>query len=332
MKTLLILIKREWLEWRRVVIGTIAVITFMNLLMLLTVTRGSVWFHETMEEKGHITFEDVHFNDDESGDVDIRMNGNDIEVYIEGEDSVQSTGKWINKAAKPILFGMRFGMLGTFGFVLFLSLFYFSDAIFKERADNSTLFYRSLPVSDHFLLGSKMAAGMLGVIGLTLFLSIEHLLFIRLGFMIIGEPINLMAKLVMSQVSYIGIIWDWFSYLVIAGIRMVPLALFLMLVGAYVKGRPLIIGVGGPILLAISWAIIFKSGALLKTIGRFLWGFNQMLIDQWDAMEQGLDSGHLVYGNFWGYLVSVDTLISIMVSGLLYYAMWFIYRKNIPTD
>ncbi|MEA3286577.1 MAG: hypothetical protein U9Q77_04295 [Candidatus Marinimicrobia bacterium] len=330
MKPMMILLKREWLEWKRVIIGTILVITFLNLLMLLSVSRGSNWFHETLERDGEIKMEDIKINNEEVGDVTIHMQGEDFEIQFEGDGPTKSVDKALKKAAQPIAFGLQLGMQTTFAFVLFLSLFYFSDAIYKERADNSTLFFRSLPVSDHILLGSKILAGLVGVIGLTLFLSIEYLLFARIAIMIMGEPLYTMASAVFDQISFIGLIWRWFSYLLYAAIRMAPLALFLMLVGTYVKGRPLLIGIGGPFLFAISWAIIFKSGALFKLIGKFFWGFNLAKIDPLSKMLNDADGG-LSYGNPWEYIFNLETLTILLVSGLLYYGLWMIYKKNIPT-
>ena len=330
MKPMMVLLKREWLEWKRVVIGTIIVITFLNLLMLLSVARGSSWFHETLERDGQITMEDIKINDESVGDVTIHMQGEDFEIQFEEDGSSKSVDSMLKQAAKPIAFGIQLGMQATFAFVLFLSLFYFSDAIYKERADNSTLFYRSLPVSDHLLLGSKVLAGLGGVIGLTLFLSVEYLLFTRVAIMIVGEPIYTMASAVLGQVSFIGLIWNWFSYLIYAAIRMAPLALFLMLVGTYVKGRPLLIGIGGPFLFAISWAIIFKSAALFRFIGEFFWGFNLAKIDPLSQMFNDGGSG-LSYGNPWEYIFTLETLTTVLVSGLLYYGLWMIYKKNMPT-
>jgi len=330
MKPIMILLKREWLEWNRVIIGTVLVVTFLNLLMLLSVSRGSTWFHETLEREGHINMENVQIDEENVGDVDIRKNGSEIEVYIDGSTSDKSLSDIMNQAAKPVVIGLRIGMQLTFGFVLFLSLFYFSDAIYKERADSSTLFFRSLPVSDHHILTSKVLAGLIGVMGLTIFLSIEYLIFMKVAIMLMGEPVNALASAVLSKISYVSLMWDWFAYLIFAVIRMGPLALFLMLVGTYVKGRPLLVGIGGPILLAISYSIIFRSAALFRSIGSFLWGFNQKLIEQWDMSTSGMANGPIVYGNFWGYIFNLETLFALMVSGLLYTALWMTYKKNIP--
>ncbi|MCF6239361.1 MAG: hypothetical protein L3J79_11250, partial [Candidatus Marinimicrobia bacterium] len=62
MKPMMILMKREWLEWKRVIIGTILVVSFLNLLMLLSVSQGSAWFHDTLERDGHITMNDIQIN------------------------------------------------------------------------------------------------------------------------------------------------------------------------------------------------------------------------------------------------------------------------------
>ena len=331
MNTLKVLLKREWLEWQRVVIGTVIVITFLNFLMLLTVARGSSWFHETLDRDGSIKMKDVQISDEDVFDLEIHQNDGELEFYVEGENTTADVDAFLDQAAKPVIYGMRFGMQGIFLFVLFLSLFYFSDAIYKERADNSTLFFRSLPVDDHMLLGSKIGAGLLGVIGLTLFLSLEYLLFVRVAFMIWGDPLNSMVSAVFSRVSYIGIIWDWFSYLLYAAIRMAPLALFLMLVGAFVKGRPLLIGIGGPILAAISWSILFKSAALFKFIGKFFWGFNIVLIEQWQELSPKWHTEELVYANPWDYIFNIDTLGALLASAVLYYVLWTVYRKNVPT-
>ncbi|MCF7807706.1 MAG: hypothetical protein K9M49_00680 [Candidatus Marinimicrobia bacterium] len=331
MKTLTVLLKREWLEWKRVVLGTIIVITFLNFLMLLSVARGSSWFHETMARDGSILMKDVQISDDEVGNLEIIQEDGQLQIYYERENESHDVDEFLTEAAKPMVYGMRFGMQGIFLFVLFLSLFYFSDAIYKERADNSTLFFRSLPVNDHYLLGSKILAGLLGVIGLTLLLSLEYLLFIRVAFMIWGAPLDTMLSALFEKISYLGIIWDWFSYLLFAAIRMAPLALFLMLVGAYVKGRPLLIGIGGPLLLSISWAIVFKSAALFKIIGKFFWGFNLVMIEQWHLLEDKFQTEDVIYANPWDYILNVDTLAALLASGVLYYALWKVYRKNIPT-
>lgn len=331
MKPLMMLLKREWLEWQRVIIGTILVITFLNLLTLFSVGRGSSWFYETLGREGHINMKHFEIDGDDIGEVDIRMDGKNVEIFVEGENAAEDINHALAKASTPVAFGLRLVMQGIFIFVLFLSLFYFSDAIYKERADASTLFYRSLPVSDHYLLGSKIAAGLIGVIGLTLFLSIEYLLFVRLAIMVWGKPISTMISTVFSQISYIGLMWDWFSYLIYAAIRMSPLALFLMLVGTYVKGRPLLIGIGAPILAAISWSIIFQSAALFRIIGKFFWGFNLAIIDSWENAIEGVGDGSIPYANPWDYIFNLETLGALMASGLLYYALWFVYRKNIPT-
>lgn len=331
MKSMIVLMRREWLEWKRVVIGTVLVITFLNLLMLLSVARGSSWFHDTLKRDGSINMNNVEFSEDKTGNLHITKEGDSVRVTFESEAGQNHLDQMLDKATLPVAFGIRIGMQGIFLFVLFLSLFYFSDAIFKERADNSTLFYRSLPVGDHLLLFSKILAGLIGVMGLTIFLSLEYLLFMRLAVLVWGDPLNTMAAEVFGRLSIIGLIWDWFSYLLYAVIRMAPLAVFLMLVGAYVKGRPLLVGIGGPLLVSISWSIVFKSAALFKIIGRFFMGFNMPLIDQLKSIEETGALDTELYANPWDYVFNLDTLLAVMASALLYYGLWLLYRKNEPT-
>ncbi len=88
---------------------------------------------------------------------------------------------------------------------------------------------------------------------------------------------------------------------------------------------------GGPILLSISWAIIFKSAALFIALGKFFWGFNLALIEQWGLKDHGLRGEALQYGNPWDYIFNLETLLALVVSALLYYGLWLVYRKNIPT-
>jgi len=331
MKTLQVLLHREWLEWRRVILGTILIITFLNLLMLVSVTRGSIWFHDKLEHEGQITIQDMRVNGSDSKRIDIQKNGQSVDIHISGDTDDESLDETLNEAVMPIKFGLQLGLQGIFIFVLFLSLFYFSDAIYRERADNSTSFYRSLPVNDHLLLGSKIAAGLIGVIGLALFLSLDYLLFTRLAVLIVGEPLNTITKVISEQISYVALIWGWLSYFIYAAIRMAPLALFLMLVGAYVKGRPLLLGIGGPLLLAVSWSIVFKSAALFRMIGKFFWGLNLATVDTWGNLQLGYDKSGLSIANPWGQLVSWETLLTLLVSALLYYSLWKIYKKNLPT-
>jgi len=44
MKALTVLLKREWLEWHRVVIGTVLIVTFLNLLPALMLITTFLYF------------------------------------------------------------------------------------------------------------------------------------------------------------------------------------------------------------------------------------------------------------------------------------------------
>ena len=52
--------------------------------------------------------EDIQINDEDVGDIEIRMDGNDIEVYIEGEDAAKNINQALEKVSRPIAFGLPF--------------------------------------------------------------------------------------------------------------------------------------------------------------------------------------------------------------------------------
>ncbi len=334
MKVMMALLKREWLEWQRVIIGAVAVITFLNLLALFSVNRGANHLNRELDEKGHIYIEDVVINDDdgeeESYSFDIRIDDDEVTVEIEGEDH-EHWEEGQEKASIGIAYYLRFGLQGIFHLVLFLALFYFADAIYKERSDNSTLFYRSLPVSDHQVLASKIIAGMLGIIGLTYVLSLEFMIVSRLALWILGQPLKPIAVMFWNNIAFGSLLYDWLVYLIVSTTRLLPLALFLMLVSSWVRGRPLIIGIGGPILAGITFAIVFGSAGLLKTIFELFINLNKMISEQWMISDDYTGGSVELFGQFWGYLFTLETLFLLLVSGGMYATVTWLYRRNIPT-
>lgn len=339
MRTFGTLVLREWLEWRRVIVGIILVITFLNLLALITVNRGGRHLQSELDTNGHIYFEDIKIENDENGEqrfsMDLRVEGDRVEVdieHLEGEGVDQEDiDRYTKMPAIPLAWYLMVGMQFLFATVLFLALFYFADAVYKERSDNSTLFYRSLPVSDHMILGSKVAAGMLGIIGLTLVLSLEFLFVSRIALLLLREPISSFAALTWKEINLFSAMWDWTIYLLVSTTRLLPMALFLMMVSAWVKGRPLIIGVGGPILAGVAFAIIFGSADLLKMLFELFVDLARMMSEQWLVGDTYTGGGLELYGSFWGYLFSWQTPVLLVVSGGMYAFLVWLYRRNIPT-
>jgi len=342
MRAFMALLKREWLEWQRVIIWIVLIFTFLGFLALFTVNRWSEKINEELTRYGHFTIEDIKVEDDEGNDervsVDIQISEDELILNLEREsdeewwdEGVGDEEDW-EKPVIPLAYFLRFALQGLFGVVLFLALFYFADAIYKERSDNSTLFYRSLPASDHLLLGSKLVAGTLGIVGLTLFISIEFLAMVRIGIWLLRDPLATLAQAYFDQIQLAGLLGDWLVYLLAAALRLLPLMLFLMLVSAWVKGRPLLIGIGGPILAGIAFAILFRSGEFLKWMFKLFVTLNRMLVEQWQVRDVYPEQVGDLYGDFWGYIFSWETLLVLVVSGAMYMAMVWLYRRNIPVS
>lgn len=342
MKHFGMLIKREWLEWQRIIIWTVAITTFLSLLALFTMNRGSNHIQRELEKNGHLHIEEFVVEDDDEGErsfsFDIQVDGDEVNIqareHFESDDYEETTESSEDPTGLPTI-GMAYFLGFSFHalhfLVLFLALFYFADSFYKERADNSTLFYRSLPISDNMIVSSKLVSGLLGIMLLTLLLSLELLIVARMGMGLLGKPLSTFVVGYWSDIQIAGLIYDWIVFLIVSSTRLLPLVLFLMLVSAWVKGRPLIIGIGGPILLGITVAILFGSPAVFTTMFELFVNITRMTTEQWLVADSYAGGPLEIYGSFWGYLFTWDTLLILIISAGLYYGNLWLYRKNIPT-
>lgn len=352
MKQFMALLKREYWEWNRVILWTIGVFTFLLMLSLIPMNRLSNNF-ESWTEDERLWLDDemslsIQYDDEEISEDDLEriktklqekgldITGNDNE-YL---DSLLVKGKQTAKekladsplaVIKPYSYGI-FSMIQFF--VMFIGLFYFSDSLFKERSNYSTFFFRSLPVNDHWILLSKLKAGGIGIIGLTITMLIILLTYSRIAIMTVSGNIWDIISGPISQINILYLFGDLMLVQVVSLIWLSPLILFLMLVSSRVKNRRLIIGVGVPILLAITLQVIYGENAFVTQIGDIFGAITEMIKQQnliGDIKVVPTDGVDL-FGSFWNYLFSIRTLVSIVVSGLFYAATWKMYRKNISTN
>lgn len=256
---------------------------------------------------------------------------------IKTDENIKITD--IDKNFKPdILSGLSFGILTGFViiqlFVLFIALFYFSDSIYKERSNNSTLYFRSLPIGDHLVLFSKLKAGSIGIIGLTTIMLIILLIYAQFAVRIVSGNFWDIISIPLNQINKVDLFIDLIIYQIVTLIWISPLILFLMLVSSIVKNRPLIIGVGLPILLSITLMVVFEQNDIILQISYIFNAIEQMFIEQNLISEiSNLGTNDVnILGSFWKYLLTQRTLFSIIISGLIYFATWNFYRKNIPTN
>ncbi|MBN4080834.1 hypothetical protein JYT44_00580 [Caldithrix abyssi] len=355
MNLFITLLKREWWEWKRVIFWTLGVYTFLLLLTLVPINRLSNEFESWVEEErlwldddmsSSIEFKDGELTEEEKKRIKIAFNAKGIDITSDNDgvlDSLLVFGKQTAKeklaesplaVIKPYSIGIGVGFTLIQFIVVFIALFYFSDSLYKERSNNSTDFFRSQPVNDHLIIFSKLKAGGIGVIGLTLTMLMILLVYSRIALLTVSRDVWDIISGPLSEINLLGLFGDLILIQVVSLLWLSPLILFLIIVSATVKNRPLIIGVGVPILLAIMFQIIYGDNAIVSQIGDIFGAIAGMIKSQNLISEMKVVpvSGVDIFGSFWGALFSVRTLISIMVSGLIYTGTWAMYRKNIPTN
>ncbi|MCF7804735.1 MAG: hypothetical protein K9N46_05000 [Candidatus Marinimicrobia bacterium] len=327
MKTLLTLLNREWLEWRNVVYIFLGV--FVALLLLSTfgsfrlahyIDTGELM---TYSEGDSTTLELSKSWGAEERDEQVKK-GNAVNLLEEmQQDPVQILQIWTHV--------VRGGMVLINLLVLSLAIFYLSDAVYKERADGSTFYYRSLPVSDVTVLVSKVLFGYVGVLVLSYLLTICVSLYLP---MLMPYPIKeVLAEhsLSLSQIKLGSLYFDWGMFHILQFFWLLPVAMYFMFISVWVKGRPLLIGIGGIILAAIVWQIIFGRIDVPNQIVVNFGIFTDVMKEQWVTVPDSLNPGEPaeLFGSFSGYIFSMRTLISLAIAGLFGYGTFIMYRRNI---
>ncbi len=322
MNRFLFLLKREWWEWRRAILWVFGVIFFMGLITLIPIHRLSNEFEkwipeEFAEHADHWTEEDI----------------NEFFGELNNSQLPKAAQKGTRIAGIAIL-GLM-GVQSTPVFILvigILTLFYFADSLFKERDNNSTLYLRSLPINDHAVILSKITAGITGILGISVILAIFSWIFLQLSLITFSSVAYKMVNSVLSQIKLLDLFFDLIVFLVVALIWLSPLLLFLMFISSLVKNRPLIIGVGAPLLLFFVLKLVFGEHSLAMSVGNIFVSIVKMLIEQKILNSFDFTNSHEVFGSFWGYFLYLRTLISLIIAGGFYYLTLFFYRRNILTS
>ena len=159
MRTLGVFIKREWMEWRRLVLGAMLVAIFLFSLGLLQINRGIAHLNEKFGDRKSIDLDGFNFNDFNMDGVEIHIDDENYSIEFKNEGEIDGLERGIEGLAIAYGIMLLIGFSLFFGLSMFIGMFYFSDSIYKERSDNSTLFYRSLPVNDHVIILSKILSG-----------------------------------------------------------------------------------------------------------------------------------------------------------------------------
>lgn len=322
MKTFTALIVREWREWRTV----IAVMSVIYLLVMagtaVAMQRGA----RVIIDDGNSSYQSGEFDDFNNFDEDDWdwFSNWHLADFLSGE---------------MILFGYVHSIRGTAVMVnlalMLLALFYLADAVYKERSDGSTYFYRALPVPDHIILLSKLTAGTVGILLLSYVYGM-----LAVGFTRLAVPASFMqvledAELSLGQIAYGGFIWDWLVFHLLQLLWLSPYAAYMLLVSTAARGRPVMVGIGLPVLLTVVIGYFLQNDVLgdlltsnIRSVGEVLAeemrGYASPFIDPGEEVE--------VYGGFGRYLLSVRSMVSVIITVGLFYGTWWAYRRNLTTS
>ena len=323
MSAYLALLQREWREWR-MVIAIVLVLYVIGLIGaavalrkggdLLSSGRDNEAWQEQLEEL-----------DEEEIDIDSR--------WFDAGDIMAAS------QAQILLFGwahmLRTGVSFINLILLVVGLYYLSDAVYKERSDGSTFFHRGMPVGDVALLSSKLLMGTVGILVLSYLLGVFWVLEGHLTFP--SGSAQMMAEFGFSpsQVAVGDLILDWAVFHILQLAWLLPVAAYFLLVSTVTRSRPVLVGVGVPLLLGLLWRFLVGDNALLRELTANFSVLGDILVDQWQGGHpQNLAAGEpvVLFGSFSEYVLSLRTLFSVLVAGGLFGLTFFAYRKNLPVS
>lgn len=340
MRPFVTLLVREWQEWRMVMAVVAAIYVLGLVVSAVALQKGSNAF---LSGRGHI---DMHYDRDLSNGDEF-----DEDPFLDEEDD----SEWVSPKemgffsmveifrfsgrADLILFGWTHMLRGGVSFInlsfMVLALFYLADAVFNERADGSTYFYRSLPVGDGALLAAKLLVGTVGFMGLSFILGVGSVLFAQLTF-----PDGLAEYIAADgyaagQVAILDLFSDWTVFHVLQLLWLLPFATYLLFVSTVTRSRPLLVAIAVPLLVGILWRYLMGNNAFLREITTNLMVLGDVLGNEWLGHRgPEIEPGATIelFGSFTSYIFSLRTVVSLMVAGGFFAGTFFTYRKNLAAS
>jgi ABC-2 type transport system permease protein len=207
---------------------------------------------------------------------------------------------------------------------MFVVSFYLLDCLYSERKDRSILFWKSLPVSDGLTVCAKLLVALVVVpLGVFVLALLAHLLCTAiLGLRVLSGTVP--AVFTWSTYEWLRTGWVMLLVTLLAALWYAPLAGYLLVMSAWVRRAPVLLGtlpvVIGPIL---EW-LAFGTRHFMDFINYRLNGVWWLL----GVHNTRLVTKHGLYSvgtalevlNFRAVLTSVDLWLGLMVTGALLYA------------
>ncbi|MEE9162348.1 MAG: hypothetical protein V3U35_05190 [Candidatus Neomarinimicrobiota bacterium] len=326
MSSYLALLNREWREWRTVLalVGVLYVIGLIGSAValrkgteFLIQGKDDAFWEQEMEELEHLEREGFDFGQE----------------WFDPKDVIAAN------QSQLVLFGwthlLRMGLSFINLAILVLALFYLADAVYKERSDGSTLFYKGLPVGDLGILSSKLLVGTVGLLGVSFLLAMGWVVFAQATFP--GSAADMLARTGYSpsQVAFGDLVGDWAIFHVLQLAWLSPFAVYFLLVSTVTRSRPVLVGVGVPLIVGLVWRFMAGDNSLLTELTANLKVLGEILVTEWSGREPNSvmpGQGVALFGSFWQYLLSPRSLVSLLAAGGLFGVTFLAYRKNMPVS
>lgn len=156
----------------------------------------------------------------------------------------------------------------------FIIFFYLVDALYAERRDRSILFWKSLPVSDTKVVGSKFltATAIIPAVTVGVFALTAIVLWLIGGAVVLfaGESAVLKAGPAALGKTVVVMVYT----LLTQAVWMAPLYAWLLLASAYAKRAALLWALLPPVAVIVAEQILFSTERFAELLGyRFVGGF-----------------------------------------------------------
>lgn len=248
------------------------------------------------------------------------MDSSHAELQVEDERGRKFLEGWNSEAplgADPayLIHGLA-GVYSLFILVLLLVLtFYFVDALYSDRRDQSILFWKSLPVAEHSTVLAKLVAG---IAGAPLFYAVAALATGAFYLLVLSVyasvfwslPVpGLGAVFVSLLTSLFGLILGWWLLV----LWFLPLFSWLLFSSSVARKAPFLIAVGVPLGVIILEALVLGSRHSLNVLkDQIMAGLYhlQLLVHQPGAIGESL-THTLLSAQLWlGLVVSAGFLLA----------------------
>lgn len=328
MTAFMALIVREWRELRTVlmVLGALYLLAMVG--SVVAMHKGAAYVEGTAQRQAE-TYDDAEDYDE------------DFDFFDDDDDWGWASPWELREAisAELILFVYAHSMRGSAVLInitmLLLAMFYLVDAVYRERSDGSTYFYRSLPVPDYLILLSKLVAGTVGILLISYLLGLLSVAIGRLALPGIFKDIMAESGQSLSQIAYGDFLWDWLMYHLLLLVWLAPYASYLLLVSATTRGRPLLAALGLPIVLAVLVRYFLQSDVLMVLFTTNLSEVAQALGREWEGNRYFFiepDETVELFRGFGRYIWSTRSLVSLSVAAFFSFGTWAAYRRNLATS